>query len=148
MAVTRAPFLLPIALAALGCNNTVAVTLDGLGADVPTSDLGAVVDAPPSVDLAPAEDAGTCTWDAAVEDVPVPPIHTPRWAFEPWISKDISTTADTYAFVDGFRERDIPVGAVVLARSARRLGGVTGDVMGAVVELATAAALVTAALAL
>jgi alpha-glucosidase (family GH31 glycosyl hydrolase) len=114
MAVTRAPILLPIALAALGCNNTVAVTLDGLGADVPTSDLGAVVDAPPAVDLAPADDAGTCTWDAAVEDVPVPRIHTPRWAFEPWISKDISTTADTYAFVDGFRERDIPVGAVVL----------------------------------
>ncbi|NOU31670.1 MAG: glycoside hydrolase family 31 protein [Polyangiaceae bacterium] len=38
----------------------------------------------------------------------------PRWAFSPWISKDISTGPDTYAFVDGFRERDIPVGAVVL----------------------------------
>ncbi|MBK8691720.1 MAG: glycoside hydrolase family 31 protein [Deltaproteobacteria bacterium] len=112
--MTRAPILLPIALAALGCNNTAAVTLDAGAADVPTTDLGAVVDAPPAVDLPPAEDAGTCTWDAAVEDVPVPRIHTPRWAFEPWISKDISTTADTYAFVDGFRERDIPVGAVVL----------------------------------
>ena len=43
-----------------------------------------------------------------------PPPHTPRWAFEPWISKDISTTDDTYAFVEGFRERDIPVGVVVL----------------------------------
>lgn len=32
----------------------------------------------------------------------------------PWISKDISTTQDTYDFVDGFRSRDIPVGAVVL----------------------------------
>lgn len=40
--------------------------------------------------------------------------HTPRWAFEPWISKDISDRADTYAYVDGFRERGIPVGAVVL----------------------------------
>lgn len=40
--------------------------------------------------------------------------HTPRWAFEPWISKDISDTQDTYAFVRGFRDRDIPVGAVVL----------------------------------
>ena len=42
------------------------------------------------------------------------PGHTPRWAFEPWISKDISDRADTYAYVDGFRERGIPVGAVVL----------------------------------
>ena len=39
---------------------------------------------------------------------------TPRWAFEPWISKDISTGPDTYDFVDGFRQRDIPIGAVVL----------------------------------
>lgn len=40
--------------------------------------------------------------------------HTPRWAFEPWISKDISTRDDTFAFVDGFKSRGIPVGAVVL----------------------------------
>jgi alpha-D-xyloside xylohydrolase len=46
--------------------------------------------------------------------VPTPAIHTPRWAFAPWISKDISDTDDTYAFVAGFRERDIPVGVVVL----------------------------------
>lgn len=43
-----------------------------------------------------------------------PPIHTPRWAFRPWISKDISTGADTRAFVAGFQERDIPIGVVVL----------------------------------
>lgn len=42
------------------------------------------------------------------------PRYTPRWAFEPWISKDISNGPDTYAFVDGFRDRDIPVGVVVL----------------------------------
>ena len=48
------------------------------------------------------------------DDVPAPALHTPRWAFEPWISKDISDGADTYAFVKGFRDRDIPVGAVVL----------------------------------
>ncbi len=42
------------------------------------------------------------------------PRYTPRWAFEPWISKDISTGPDTYDFVDGFRARDIPVGVVVL----------------------------------
>ncbi|MCC6214520.1 MAG: glycoside hydrolase family 31 protein [Polyangiaceae bacterium] len=40
--------------------------------------------------------------------------YTPRWAFEPWISKDISSGADTRTFVGGFRERDIPVGVVVL----------------------------------
>ena len=50
----------------------------------------------------------------AVDLAPPPPIHTPRWAFEPWISKDISTSSDTYAFVDGFASRDIPVGVVVL----------------------------------
>ena len=43
-----------------------------------------------------------------------PARHTPRWAFEPWISKDISDRADTLAFVAGFRERDIPIGVVVL----------------------------------
>ncbi|MBI5480402.1 MAG: hypothetical protein HY906_16180 [Deltaproteobacteria bacterium] len=48
------------------------------------------------------------------DPIPTPAIHTPRWAFEPWISKDISSTDDTYAFVAGFRERDIPVGVVVL----------------------------------
>ena len=49
-----------------------------------------------------------------VKTIPDPAPHTPRWAFEPWISKDISTTDDTYAFVGGFQERDIPVGVVVL----------------------------------
>jgi alpha-D-xyloside xylohydrolase len=46
--------------------------------------------------------------------LPSPPRHTPRWAFEPWISKDISDTDDTRAFVKGFQDRDIPVGVVVL----------------------------------
>jgi len=62
-------------------------------------------------DDAPADD-DPCK--PAVESVPTPPLSTPRWAFEPWISKDISTADDTRAFVQGFRERDIPVGAVVL----------------------------------
>ena len=43
-----------------------------------------------------------------------PPIYTPRWAFEPWISKDISTGDDSRAFVEGFRSRDIPVGVLVI----------------------------------
>lgn len=48
------------------------------------------------------------------EEIAPPPIHTPRWAFEPWISKDISNGPDTYAFVQGFQDRDIPVGVVVI----------------------------------
>ena len=60
-------------------------------------------------------DAPACTADVVSEPpLPVRPPHTPRWAFEPWISKDISTTDDTYAFVQGFHDRDIPVGVVVL----------------------------------
>lgn len=48
------------------------------------------------------------------DDAQVAPIVTPRWAFRPWISKDISTGDDTRAFVDGFKSRDIPVSVVVL----------------------------------
>lgn len=64
----------------------------------------------------PASPPATTDDPCARADAPIdaPPLHTPRWAFEPWISKDISTGADTYDFVAGFRERDIPVGAVVL----------------------------------
>jgi alpha-glucosidase (family GH31 glycosyl hydrolase) len=49
-----------------------------------------------------------------LDDLPAPGRHTPRWSFEPWISKDISNRQDTYDFVDGFRARGIPVGTVVL----------------------------------
>lgn len=55
-----------------------------------------------------------CPQPGAGDAVPEPPRHTPRWAFEPWISKDISDGPDTYDFVQGFLDRDIPVGAVVL----------------------------------
>jgi alpha-D-xyloside xylohydrolase len=48
------------------------------------------------------------------DDLPAPTRKVPRWAFSPWISKDISDRDDTYAFVDGFRARGIPVGTVVL----------------------------------
>lgn len=57
-------------------------------------------------------DAGLCGFTEV--QAPEPQRHTPRWAFEPWISKDISTGADTRAFVQGFRDRDIPVGVLVL----------------------------------
>lgn len=49
-----------------------------------------------------------------VNESPEPPRHTPRWAFAPWISKDISTGDDHRAFVQGFIDRDIPVGVGVL----------------------------------
>jgi alpha-glucosidase (family GH31 glycosyl hydrolase) len=55
-----------------------------------------------------------CAFHTAADDVAPPPIHTPRWAFRPWISKDISDGADTRAFVQGFADRNIPVGVIVL----------------------------------
>lgn len=95
-----------------------------------TPDAAAPVDAQPDAapDAAPdarldgAPDARPdaapgppCTFESdALDPPPEPPRHTPRWAFEPWISKDISDREDTLAFVAGFRERDIPVGVVVL----------------------------------
>ena len=65
---------------------------------------------------APAIDAPVvCEVDVEPEPaLPEPAEHTPYWAFEPWISKDISDRADTFEFVEGFRTRDIPVGVVVL----------------------------------
>lgn len=77
-----------------------------------SSDDGATMPAP-----APPPPADPCVrtdLDTPAQSTAVAPGHTPRWAFEPWISKDISNRADTYAYVDGFRDRGIPVGAVVL----------------------------------
>jgi alpha-glucosidase (family GH31 glycosyl hydrolase) len=71
--------------------------------------LAACGDDPPA-----GPDARACAFRTAADDVEPPPIHTPRWAFRPWISKDISTTDDMRAFLDGFASRGIPVGAVVL----------------------------------
>lgn len=106
----RAPTTLA-ALAALAtlvgafaaCSSTNETTPDGGDLDAGLPDAGL-----PDASLACAPEGG------AAEVIPVPPIHTPRWAFEPWISKDISTGPDTYDFVKGFQDRDIPVGAVVL----------------------------------
>lgn len=56
----------------------------------------------------------SCLGRAPIDNDEVPPLATPSWAFEPWISKDISDGPDTRAFLEGFRERDIPVGVVVL----------------------------------
>lgn len=87
MRTTQIAFLtLTLAVALAACNPPPAAMPDGGGDNCPT----------------------------ATETVPEPKRHTPRWAFEPWISKDISNTQDTYDFVAGFVQRNIPVGAVVL----------------------------------
>lgn len=44
-----------------------------------------------------------------------PPPLVPRWAFAPWVWEDSQNTrAATEALVDGYRERGIPVGAVIV----------------------------------
>ena len=60
----------------------------------------------------PPDDA--CRFATEADAVTPGPLSTPRWAFRPWIAKDISNADDTRAFVEGFRARDIPVGAVIL----------------------------------
>jgi alpha-glucosidase (family GH31 glycosyl hydrolase) len=59
---------------------------------------------------------GACPAEVSpiVEPPAAVPLFSPEWAFEPWISKDISDGPDTMAFIEGFRARDIPVGVVVL----------------------------------
>jgi alpha-D-xyloside xylohydrolase len=65
-----------------------------------------------SSDDAPDEPVDPC--NLPTPEIATPPLHTPRWAFEPWASKDISTADDMRAFVQGFRDHDIPVGVIVL----------------------------------
>ncbi|MGE0785492.1 MAG: TIM-barrel domain-containing protein [Sandaracinaceae bacterium] len=77
---------------------------DGDGGGDAGVDASSTDAAPPACDFDPG----------APEDIPEPEVYTPRWAFEPWISKDISDRDDSYAFVDGFMSRDIPVGVLVL----------------------------------
>jgi alpha-glucosidase (family GH31 glycosyl hydrolase) len=49
-----------------------------------------------------------------VPDRPRPPL-TPRWAYEPWVWEDEENDADaTVALVDGYLQRDIPVGVVIV----------------------------------
>ncbi|MEZ4394808.1 MAG: glycoside hydrolase family 31 protein [Polyangiales bacterium] len=98
--------ILPLCLGLAACSESPSAPVDAGVADA--SDAGAY-----DGSAADAADSG-CAWDGAMEEPPEPALHTPRWAFEPWISKDISDRADTYAFVDGFISREIPVGAVVL----------------------------------
>ena len=56
--------------------------------------------APPSSSSSSTSSSGGAGGGAACPtkadaELPSPPLHTPRWAFEPWISKDISDTDDT-----------------------------------------------------
>jgi alpha-glucosidase (family GH31 glycosyl hydrolase) len=86
------------------------------------AEMGADMQAVPDADMDIAEmdvdlgaDMEGCTYpEQPAEPIPAAKARTPRWAFMPWISKDISDGADTRAFVDGFKSRDIPVGVVVL----------------------------------
>ena len=103
-------------------NNDVGVSDTGVtpdvaaDADASATDTDAPDADPDASDAGPDSDAGGCSYVIdEPESIPTPDrIHTPRWAFKPWISKDISDTSDSYAFVDGFITRDIPVGTLVL----------------------------------
>ncbi|MBA2449307.1 MAG: hypothetical protein H0V51_14905, partial [Chloroflexi bacterium] len=45
---------------------------------------------------------------------PRPPL-TPRWAYEPWVWEDEENTAQAVRdLVAGYRQRDVPVGAVIV----------------------------------
>ncbi|MFO0709743.1 MAG: glycoside hydrolase family 31 protein [Sandaracinus sp.] len=97
-----------------------SITLALAGCPGPSTSDDAGLDAGPALDDAGldafAPDAARVC-EVSVEPeapLPDPARHTPRWAFMPWISKDISDRADSLAFVAGFRERDIPVGVLVL----------------------------------
>lgn len=110
------------------CSWMVALALTGVFGcgDPDAAPAKAVTDTQPdaapadsqSVDSAaevPAAAADPCAVDIALANPPTATDRTtPLWAFEPWISKDISTADDTRAFVKGFKDRGIPVGVVVL----------------------------------
>ncbi len=104
----RAHVILPFAFATLGTLGTLGLACSKDDAPAASPDSGVVDSA--------TDGSSACTSDGAVEPkYELRPVnHTPRWAFLPWISKDISDRADTYAFVGGFQDRDIPVGTVVL----------------------------------
>jgi alpha-glucosidase (family GH31 glycosyl hydrolase) len=97
----------------LGCAALTACSDDDKPPPADSGPDAALIDA--ASDGTSKPDAMVCSYKPSGDEaIPIPPIHTPRWAFAPWISKDISDGPDTYAFVDGFKSRDIPVGAVVL----------------------------------
>lgn len=119
--VAQRSFVLLFASAGLGLPALVGCSSsDSSGSPSDSGDASAGPDAGDAAEVSDAGEEpdasdGACSFfDPALDDPTPAPVHTPRWAFEPWISKDISDAADTRAFVDGFRQRDIPVGAVVI----------------------------------
>ena len=108
------PRLLPVLVV------TAFLSACGASEPAPPSETDATTDVAPDAGPDVAADGGAdvaidpCAVDVDLANPPTPSLHTPRWAFEPWISKDISTADDTRAFVQGFIDRDIPVGVVVL----------------------------------
>lgn len=95
-----------LALLCAACGSPTAKTADAKAGQPSDATFMAADPSPAAID--------PCAADAALADPPTPALYTPRWAFEPWISKDISTAADTRDFVNGFVDRGIPVGVVVL----------------------------------
>jgi alpha-D-xyloside xylohydrolase len=93
-----------VVLALCACSGKTAETADDAASDDAAIDIAA--------DVSGTTDP--CAVDVALANPPTPALATPRWAFEPWISKDISTGDDTRAFVQGFIDRKIPIGVVVL----------------------------------
>ncbi|MCB9583906.1 MAG: hypothetical protein H6718_00820 [Polyangiaceae bacterium] len=97
------------------CFGLAALVSTGCGEDSETAGSGgsgAAGGAGGTAGAAGSGGANPC--EPEVVEIPTPKIYTPRWAFEPWISKDISTGQDSRDFVAGFKQRDIPVGVLVI----------------------------------
>ncbi|MBI5609994.1 MAG: hypothetical protein HY902_14060 [Deltaproteobacteria bacterium] len=99
---------LVLALSLVGCASETKAPMGDTAADQGGADAVEV-----AADVSQAA-IDPCAVDPELANPPTPTAATPRWAFEPWISKDISTSDDTRAFVKGFVDRGIPVGVVVL----------------------------------
>ena len=69
-------------------------------------------DEPPGP-LADASEDG-CDVVAFEPEISAPPVFTPRWAFEPWISQGVSDEQGIRALLSGFAERQLPAGVVVI----------------------------------
>ncbi|MDP8921930.1 MAG: hypothetical protein M3O34_03535, partial [Chloroflexota bacterium] len=73
------------------------------------------VAAAPVPTAAPASAPATPVATAAPTQAAVRPPLTPRWVYEPWVWEDEENTAEALLdLVEGYRERDIPVGAVII----------------------------------
>ena len=84
--------------------------------DLP-SEPADLIEEDPGLDPA-HEDAGDADVPADVEDeeeIPAPPPPPwPEWAFHHWVWEDESTQESALALVNGYLDRDIPVGAIII----------------------------------